>query len=163
MPQSRTLPRPVSRILVIDSRDRVLLFYTKIAYGSFWLTPGGGLNPGESYEEGALRELWEETGLSGVDLSPCIWTVRFTFPYEDSYYDQSERYFLVRVDALELNTEHWEETERGEIQEPRWWSLEEIAAAPDEPYRPANLAALLAPLLEGKLPPSPIEAPAGYP
>ena len=31
--------------------------------GSWWFTPGGGLDPGESHRDGAVRELFEETGL----------------------------------------------------------------------------------------------------
>jgi len=153
-----THPRPVARVLLVDSRDRVLLFRSELAYGTFWLTPGGGLEPGETYEEAAIRELWEETGLGGIDLGPCIWTVRFSFPYLDLVYDQSERYFLVRVDAHEVNPANWQPTERVEIQEHRWWSVSEIASCSDA-FRPANIATLLPAVLSGNLS-APIDAPA---
>ncbi|MFE8964830.1 NUDIX domain-containing protein [Streptomyces iakyrus] len=35
-----------------------------------WFTPGGGLVPGESHEQAALRELQEETGPTHVSLGP---------------------------------------------------------------------------------------------
>ena len=54
--------RPSSRLLVIDPEGRLLLFRFAFKTGAlagsvFWATPGGGLDPGETYEDAARREL----------------------------------------------------------------------------------------------------------
>ncbi len=50
-----------------DAEERVLLcrIVERIAPGGVWTLPGGGLDFGESPASGALRELTEETGLTG--------------------------------------------------------------------------------------------------
>ena len=44
-----------------------------------WSLPKGKLDPGETWEDGALREVWEETGLGcalGRELSPSFYADR---------------------------------------------------------------------------------------
>lgn len=45
------------------ARERILL--TQRSDNGQWCLPGGGMEPGESAAETCLRELWEETGLTG--------------------------------------------------------------------------------------------------
>ena len=49
--------------VVLDGDDRVLLHRHKRL--GIWLQPGGHVDPGESVEEAALREVAEETGVAG--------------------------------------------------------------------------------------------------
>lgn len=55
---------------MIDPDERVLLIHERIEDGqTHWLTPGGGIEAGESPREAAVREAAEETGV-GVSLVP---------------------------------------------------------------------------------------------
>ncbi len=59
-------PVPATAVIVTDKEKKVLLVKRSIEpKKNFWCLPGGFLELGETPEQGALRELKEETGLSG--------------------------------------------------------------------------------------------------
>jgi len=150
------LVRRSARVLLIDARDRILLFRTRAVEAAWvWHTPGGGLDGRETYAEAARRELWEETGLV-AQAGPCVWRRRHVYRWDGVLREARQRYFLVRCDPFEPDFSRWTELERTEILEHRWWSLPEIAAS-DELFAPHRLAVLLAPLLRGDLPARPID------
>lgn len=67
----RALWRPLVtfgvRLVVIDGNNRVLL--VRHTYMPGWHCPGGGVDPGETAREAALRETREETGLFVPDAT----------------------------------------------------------------------------------------------
>ena len=153
------IPRPGSRVLLLDAEQRVLLFQINdpaVDLASFWITPGGGLEEGETFEEAARREVLEETGLADFELGPCVWLRPFVWRWGERWIASDERYFLARVDSYEVNLEGQLPHERSVLTGHRWWSHAELEAARDEVFVPRALAALLAPLLAGDIPPEPI-------
>ncbi len=59
-------PVPATSLVVVDGRDHLLLVKRSVEPKiGWWCLPGGFLELGESPEDSALRELYEETGLHG--------------------------------------------------------------------------------------------------
>jgi len=152
-------PRPASRVLVVDRKDRLLLFDGIVPNRErtrLWCPPGGALKPDETFEEAALRELREETGISEVALGPCVWRREHVFEMFDRWYAADERYFLARVGTAEISDAGREAVEARFILGHRWWSAAEIAAS-RETFVPRRLGDLLPPLLRGEIPGEPMD------
>jgi len=59
-------PLPATCVVLVDASERLLLVKRSVEPKiGHWCLPGGFIEIGESPEKGALRELEEETGLSG--------------------------------------------------------------------------------------------------
>ncbi len=100
-----------ARALVFRGNHLLLI---KTAYGTFWQTPGGTLNPGEAPEQGALRELKEETGLDGTIREKLGVYTSSTEGKRDIIH-----LYIVDVDQEELTLE-WELKAAG------WFSLDAL-------------------------------------
>jgi 8-oxo-dGTP pyrophosphatase MutT (NUDIX family) len=149
--------RPNSRLLVLDSQDRLLLLLVEdpmLTHPRLWITPGGGVEPGESFEQAAERELWEETGIV-APLGPCVWSRRVVVRFGQGLIDMDERYFVVRVDSVVLNMTNVTDWESTVLTDHRWWSLDELTRT-DEVLAPRCLATVLPPILAGAYPAEPL-------
>src|SRR5256885_9779469 len=140
--------RPAARVLLLDPADRLLLFRVNLRDRPLWITPGGGVEGDESFEEAARRELYEETGITS-ELGPCVWVRRHVFEFQGVWLDEVERFFVVRLDApVEVTRANWLAHEHTFMTAHRWWQLGEIASSKDY-FAPRQLSQLLPPLLVG--------------
>jgi 8-oxo-dGTP pyrophosphatase MutT (NUDIX family) len=120
--------------------------------GPWWLTPGGGLNEGESIEDGAVREVFEETGLRllPAQLGPVIATRVAYFEFEQRRFRQRESFFAVNVEPFTPQHHGWDEVEQRALLDHRWWTVDELRAT-DETVYPSVLADLVQSVLDGTL------------
>ena len=141
-----TINRLTSRVLLFDRDDRFLLFLTKAPDTSGvarWLTPGGGVDPGENHHQAAVRELQEETGLVIGDLGPPVWEHDFVVEWDAADHDTGHAVFYTAVvDQFEPSSELWTDDERVDVLEHRWWSLAELISTTDA-YEPKELVNLV--------------------
>ena len=106
-------------IAVLDSDDRLLIHRRaddKDVWPGYWdMAAGGVLASGESYVDGARRELFEELGIVDAPLH-FVGELRF----EDDSVRVITHYFIARHDGEVVFTD-------GEVVEARWVTAEEFA------------------------------------
>ena len=141
------IDRRAARVLLVDGAGRTLLLHggDPARPGErWWITPGGGIDDGETLAEGAARELYEETGLrvDPAELGDPVWHEITEFSFRARSYRQEQDFFLLRVSEWRVDRAGMDEDEQLTITEHRWWSAAEIEAS-DEQIYPFELAGLL--------------------
>ena len=146
--------RPTARVILIAGSDVLLLRGDM----GVWFMPGGGLDPGETHEAAAMRELWEETSLRVASVGPWVWSRQHVWSTRrGDMFRSVERFYVVRTQAFTPAWARDDDPERNGIACMQWWNVAEIAGAAHEVFAPRRLAELLPPILAGDTPMIPID------
>ena len=118
--------RRASRLILLDSERRVLLFRHRRDNGeTLWAPPGGGLESGETFEQAALREASEELGMSGFPVA-FLWERTTDFVYKGNLVNQHECYFLIHGELPDLSDRVRKFHDQEAILEMRRWTATEL-------------------------------------
>lgn len=146
--------RRTARVILTNKNGQFLLFLThfdpEIGLPPRWITPGGGIDHGETELAAAVRELAEETGIqtSESDLIGPIWQTSGRWDWADGQNHHTfEDVFFELKDGKVLDSQidqtSWTDDEHRDILQIRWWNLEDLIETA-ELVSPPGLAAFLA-------------------
>lgn len=140
-PAAGLIYRPCVGLMVINPRGQVWVGRrpnvsdSPEGGGSWWQMPQGGIDPGETPEVAATRELWEETGITTAMIlaSAPDW---YTYDLPDYlhgkvwgglYRGQRQKWFLMRFDGAdhEVNITP-QDAEKVEFDLWRWADIGEV-------------------------------------
>ena len=132
-------------VLLIKGRDPA-----RPEAGTWWLTPGGGIEDGESIEDALVREILEETGLvlPAERVGSIVATRVAEFEFDELEYRQSESFFAIEVDEFVPHAHGWDAIEQRALLDHRWWTLDELRSTTELVY-PRELAAVVEAVLDG--------------
>lgn len=138
MPRTNTLPyRPCVGVMLINADGLIFAGQRLDSSVAAWQMPQGGIDDGEKPRLAALRELWEETGVTADLVEKLAKTedwVTYDLPPEllgkvwgGKYRGQRQKWFLYRFtgrdDQINIATEH------PEFSEWRWIGADEMIAS----------------------------------
>jgi 8-oxo-dGTP pyrophosphatase MutT (NUDIX family) len=155
------------KVLLLNNKKELLLIHVDdpkttsldgTYQGPFWCLIGGGIKPEESVQEAALREIYEETGMTKEDvtLGPVVWHASFDFIRTGTPTHMEEQFIVAKTMNHKIEPAQLSDIEKSVIKKFKWFSLDEIKSC-KEPIYPTALAQYLPDILAENYPEKPIK------
>lgn len=145
--------RVAARVVLVTDDDTVLLISARdpgsTGAPQFWFTPGGGVEPDETLEEAARREVYEEVGAALDGLGPVVWERTTAFEFDGGTIVQDESFFVVPTAPFEACRIAWTDMESRSTTGWRWWPISELVGSDTLVYPPGLGALMIAWRREG--------------
>jgi 8-oxo-dGTP pyrophosphatase MutT (NUDIX family) len=111
-PATRPVVKRTARAILLDGSSLVLIKRTKPGLAPYWVTPGGGVDPGDTTVTGALhRELDEELGAKVMDVVPAFVDTVEHIAEDGSHGVKVQHFFACRLLAMDLSRRHGPEVD----------------------------------------------------
>lgn len=151
------LLNPQNELMLMSVNDPTTTASDGQYYGRFWCPIGGGVEPGESLAETALREIYEETGIlaEDVELGPAVWYGEFEFFLNGIFTHMKQTFIVGRTQQMESTLSNLTPFEKSVVEKLAWFSLDQIKNC-DEVVYPVVLVDYLPAILAGDYPATPI-------
>lgn len=126
--------RVAVRLLPVSPDGRVLLLQGQdpARPGDLhWVSVGGAVDPGETHEQAAVRELREETGIVGdvADLVGPIGEGVHPFSWAGTDYVSHSTFYAIALPGdVAVRFDGLEEAEVGNILQSAWWTPDDLRA-----------------------------------
>jgi 8-oxo-dGTP pyrophosphatase MutT (NUDIX family) len=155
-----TLRRKAARVVLLNQDRHVFLMRASDPIDPYkapwWEIPGGGMHSGESSADGARRELHEETGITEVEIGPCIWRQHAVFDFGGYHFDQDEYIHVAWCTHGTYRPAALEALEAAAFEGADWWTLDDVLATTEQ-LLPVRLQEFLPAIVEGELPHPPLD------
>jgi len=139
--------REAVRAVFVDGEGAVFLMRVVEPQSKqgWWITPGGGIEDGETSAATLRRETAEELGidLAQIGAPRAIWHRNVAFKWGGQEFTQHETFYLVDCERFDPPVcQDGNAKDSFTASEPRWWTMDELRSS-SENIAPDGLAGLL--------------------